>query len=548
MTTLDRRNFIKVAAVGTGVVATGALAACSPTNNAKTNTKTASTGAIDWAEEYDVVVVGCGGAGACAALSALENDPTTTVAIFECASSIGGNSALNRGNYGAAGSDIQKKQGETDELFRDDSADLYFAEKCKLGDYRMDPKLTRIFADQCLEGLHWLQNLGIEFQKVGMYDESIPAPENLQGLKLHMQFNPDFTNGAWLGVQTKGRHHKSGTYKGETGGKAMITAILDRMNELGDVQIFTDSPVTSLIREEQLAGDVLGVYAQKEGKDPVAIRAKRGVILTAGGFSANVDMCRLHDPRIPEDCSNTGCASVDGAILTAAVDIGAETRQMDFIQHTFEVSAVDHTIAPTFLKRGAYINVDSEGKRFWKEMENKAAFRDARVTLLHELGHNLWWSVTDSAAIERLQLKEEAVTEALEKGITVKADTLEELAGLMEIDPNALQTTVDRWNGSCEAGVDEDFGQESMFLHSINKPPYYAEKRCYYIHSTPGGLTINENTQVIDRHNQPIGRLYAAGEITGGVHGTERNGGCSWTDCVVFGRIAGREASSETAA
>jgi fumarate reductase flavoprotein subunit len=135
---------------------------------------------------------------------------------------------------------------------------------------------------------------------------------------------------------------------------------------------------------------------------------------------------------------------------------------------------------------------------------------------------------------------------AIDDGLVFRADNLNGIADIIGVPAANLIESVDRYNGFVDAGVDEDFGQEKRHLHRIDAPPYYAEKRAYYIHSTPGGLRINENTQVIDRHDSVIPRLYAAGEVTGGVHGTERNGGCSWTDCVVFGRIAGANAAAQT--
>jgi fumarate reductase flavoprotein subunit len=546
LTRMTRRGFLTTAGVGLIAAAgSSALVGCTP-NSEKPSEAAVGEASVEvsWAEEYDVIIVGSGAAGFASALSVLQEDATASVVVYEQLDMIGGNSALNRGNYGACGTDIQIKQGEDDEAFRDDNPDLYFSEKCKLGDYRMDPKLTRIFADNSLDGYHWLNNLGVSFQKVGMYDEPVPLPENPQGLKLHMCFNADFKDGTWIGPQTKGRHHKSATYQGVTGGNAAIGAMQDAANVLGDLSVVTGTKVTGIIREKGLSGEVLGVFIQKQGDVEQAIQAKRAVIITAGGFSANTEMVTKHDPRVPVDAINTGCAGVDGSAIIAAQDIGADVRGMDFIQHTFELSGTDKTAAPLFLKRGEYINVDGSGKRFWTEMENKATFRDGRVTLLHELGHNSWWSVTDTAAAERLKLSEEDLNKAIDAGLVFKAETVEDLASVIGVPSAVLVETVNRWNGFVDAGVDEDFGQEKRYLHRVDQAPFYAESRCYYIHSTPGGLRITEKTEVVDRVGDVIPRLFAAGEVTGGVHGTERNGGCSWTDCVVFGRIAGAQAAA----
>lgn len=534
---LSRRSFIATAGAGIGAMAAASLlSGCSSDQKAADNTQA-------WDEEYDIVIVGSGGAGFASALSAKETSADVSIAIYERLPVIGGNSALSSGNYGAAGTDIQKKQGETDDLYKDDSPDLYFKEKCKLGGYRSKPELTRIFADQALDGFNWLNGLGVTFQKAAMYDEAIPAPENVQGLSFKFGYNPEFKDGMWLGCQTKGRHHKSATYGDLKGGSATIQAMSDAAQKFGGIDVVTNAQVTKLIREEQLSGEVLGVEVAM-GNSVKRVKARKGVVLAAGGFSANTEMCHKFDPRISLESTNTGCSGVDGQALIMAQDIGADTQGMDFIQPTFEDSYNDCTQGVIFNKRGSYISIGHDGKRFWKETENKSTFRDARLERLYELGYYWWWNIADAASLERMSPDSDEFELLKEIGNTIECQTVEELASVMDVPANVLQETIDRWNGFCDAGVDEDFGQEKAYLNKIATPPFYAESRCYNRHSTPGGLCITEKTEVIDRNTQIIPRLYAVGEITGGVHGSERNGGCSWTENVVFGRIAGREVAS----
>lgn len=490
-----------------------------------------------WDEEHDVVIVGSGAAGLVAAVSACEADPEADVCVLESLSVWGGNSILNQGNYGACQTDVQIAAGKEDERFRDDNPDLYFAEKCKLGDYRMDPALTRVFADNALDGYLWLNGLGCTWNKAAMYDEEIVAPTNDAGRRFHLQFNSSFVDGRWIGCQTKGRHHKGAAYGEYTGGQAPMHALYDAATA-GGVAIELDSKVVSIVREGFLEGGVLGV----ETADGRRIRARRGVVLAAGGYSANIELCRMYDPRIPASAKNTGCPGVDGTALIAAVDAGASTRGLDFVQVTYQEGANSLTARPLFAKTGSYINVDWQGARFWMETENKAAYRDAKTTLLHELGLETWWSVSDSAAAERLGLAEEKIQQSVDAGTTLRADTLEELAGLMGVPADGLVAGVERWNHLVEQGEDEDFGQAPEYMHEISAAPFYAEERCLYVHSTPGGVCIDTQARVLDRRGEVIPGLYAAGEVTGGVHGTERNGGCSWTDCTVFGRIAGAQA------
>lgn len=532
---VTRRTFMRGMAL-TAASAAGAAALSGCSNQVAQGTETSGSKSVAWDESFDTVVIGAGAAGFAAALSAAENNADASILILEKSAMIGGNSAVSGGNYGAPGTPLQIKQGESDEAFENDSPDLYYEEKRKLGEYRSDPKLTRVFADKALEGYEWLTSLGVEFGKVGTYEKPITLPENPQGMYLHSIYNMQFSDGQWIGAMTKGRHHKESVYKGQSGGGANIAAMKDAADAFGNITVRTKSEVTEILREGVLTGDVLGVVA--EGKN---IEAKRGVVLASGGFSANAEMCSKYDSRLSVEGRNTGVESVTGDSLISAIDIGADTMNMDFVQIRMARSGISYSCDLLLEKQGTYIDIDPNGERFWKEVPDSQAYRSARLTELYERGFINWWSVSDSSAIEANKVKDEALQQAFGEGSIVQCDSVEELAKTIDVPVNTLQATLDRFNGFVDSGIDEDFGLESKHLKwKVATPPYYAVPRTYYRQHTCGGVCTNENAQVVDRRGKTIPRFYAAGEAMGGVHGTERNGGCGWTECIVFGRLAGK--------
>lgn len=534
-TMITRRKFIAGATAGAvAMTGIGALVGCSTDA-----TGTGGASDIAWDESYDVVVIGGGAAGYASAITAAEQDPEATIVILEKLAMTGGNSALSGGNYGAPNTDVQTKQGETNEAFRDDSPDLYYNEKRKLGAYRSNPALTRIFADNALEGYEWLKGMGITWGRVGTYETAVPVPESPQGMHLQSMYNVDFVDGEWIGTMTKGRHHRDGVYKEFTSGGANIAAMSDRAATHANITISVNSPVTAIIREGTLEGDILGVRVG-EGDRATTVQAKRGIVLAAGGFSANGAMCAKYDSRLNPDGRNTGVDGVTGDALIAAQDIGADTMNMDFVQIRMQRSGINYGGALLIEEHGSYIDIDPEGKRFWKEMGDVTAFRYARLTDLYERGFDTWWSISDSQALVVNEVESEDLEDSFAEGTTVECATIEDLAQVVGVPVGTLQETIERYNGFVDAGIDDDFGQESANLQwKIETPPYYAVPRTYYRQYTCGGVVITENAEVTDRRGEVIPRLYAAGESLGGVHGTERNGGCGWTECIVFGRLAG---------
>ena len=567
---VTRREFIKVAAVGTaGMAAAGSLAGCSVPEAG-----VSAVQPMTWDEEADVVIVGTGAAGLSAAVEAADNG--ASVLVLEKLPSIGGCSRASGGNYGSAGDDLQLQMAEeadNPEYFLDDSAELYYQEKLKLGGYINDPEVVRVWADEARDGYEWFRNLGMIHTTVRMYSSLGPVrqPDNPKAMYFFNVWNTPFEDGEWIGAFTKGRHHRGGTYEEFSSGEAGVMCLADAAEERG-AEIRTEMQVTEIIRENGLSGDVLGVKVRDLANDAdLMIRAKKGVVLAAGGFAANAEMCKKYDPRLTTDRVNSGSAApgaltdggrpgreatdspgrgTTGEVLVAAIDIGADVHNLSHTQLRMARSTAAYTGPKAGVpvdEGGEYIDVDGEGNRFWMEGGELATDRYARLTHLHEkgirtrMGNHTWWGICDSQVMSD---DPEEVQTYLDNEQAFVADTLEELAGIMEVPAENLVATVERYNELVDMGADEDFGRLSEDLtHKIEQPPFYAMPKCYYRHHSMGGVRINPNAEVVDRRGQVIPRLYAAGEQAGSTQGKERNGGCGWTDCIVFGRIAGRNAA-----
>ena len=542
---VTRRSFIKGAAIA-GVAGVTVFAGPSESRNV-----TGPSGQ-KWDREADVVVVGSGAAGLCAAIEGA--DSKAKVIVLEKMPNLGGCSKVSGGNYGSYNTPVQKKAAEKDaQHFGNDSADLFYEEKLLLGGYLNDPAIVRVFADQALDGYNWLTNLGFIHDTIRFYSSlgPNPMPENPKAMYLNMLWNTPFVQGDWEGPFSKGRHHMGGKYLNFFSGEAGVMCLADNVRKRG-VPILTQMEVIEIIRKNGLSGDALGVRVKDAsiGKE-LSIRAKRGVVLAAGGFTANGKMCNRYDPRLHPEVKGAGEASpgasgagCTGEVLLAAMDIGADTALLHMQQLRMSASAVAYAGIGSDLiaeKDGTYIDVDPQAMRFWMEGGDQAVYREARLTVLHQKGIYKWWGICDSKGANKAYVKG-----ALEAGSAFAADTLSQLADIIKVPGANLIATVERYNKFVDQKEDADFGQFKMNLkQKIATGPFYAMPKTYYRHHSLGGLRINTDSQVLDRYDRVIPRLYAAGEITGSTHGWERNGGCGWTDCVVFGRIAGKKVAAE---
>jgi fumarate reductase flavoprotein subunit len=189
-----------------------------------------------------------------------------------------------------------------------------------------------------------------------------------------------------------------------------------------------------------------------------------------------------------------------------------------------------------------YIDLGKDGNRFWTEKDKAEEYMDAEMMSLHEKGYKSWWRLGDSQSVAKAITPQNL--EVFKQKYGSICNTIKEVAAVIGCPEATLQATIDRYNTYVANKKDTEFGKPKSALgHPLNQPPYYVTELTFYSRTTPGGLRINTSAQVLDVTGAPIPRLYAAGEVTGNVHGRFRNnGGDSWTDMTCFGRIAGAKA------
>ncbi len=273
-------------------------------------------------------------------------------------------------------------------------------------------------------------------------------------------------------------------------------------------------------------------------------------MLAAGGFFRYKIFRRLQDPRItPETDSTNHPGATAGALLTA-FRAGAYTVQPSWIQYG-PWGCADETgfgVGSMFNVNGSFpfgISVNPRtGKRYMNELADRRTRTEAMFKVIHEKGDddkNFPINFCDSRALKHMLPGH--YEKALEAGICKKFDTIDALAAEYKIPVAELKKTIARYNEFVKKGKDEDFGKPVAATTTkgidISVPPFYAERGTPKVHHTMGGLNINTKAQVINSLTaQPIPNLYAAGEITGGVHGASRLGSVAITDCLTFGMIA----------
>ncbi|MDL2307341.1 flavocytochrome c [Desulfovibrio sp. OttesenSCG-928-C06] len=457
-----------------------------------------------WDQTVDVVVVGTGFAGLAAAIEA--SDAGASVLVIDKAAMIGGNSAIASGLYNCANPKLQKKLGI------EDSPELHYQQTLAGGDYRGIPEKVRFYAENALSGLEWLEKMGVEF------DPKVFAAVGATYPRSHAPLN-------------NGR------------GGAIISA-LKKQADARKITVKMNCALTAVIRDKCIEGEVLGVEV-KDGKRVKFIKATRGVVLATGGFGADVSMRSKYAPQYDKDLPTTNVPWATGEAITYAQDVGADVSGMDYIQllvacNYFTKKYGD--LANLGIESAIFLNLD--GKRYVAE--------DARRDILAGSTMNqrekvfIW--LADDLAGKRYSL--ERIQQAVDKGLCFTAPTLEELAKLLEnkmkIPAAEILASVKHYNQMVAAGVDKDFGKKKVNLKPLEKGPFWASPTQAGVHHTMGGLcTKTDTAQVIDRHGEIVPRLYAAGEVTGGIHGTNRLGGNATSDCVVFGRLAGQKVAKE---
>lgn len=442
--------------------------------------------------QADIVVIGGGGAGMTAAIQAVQ-DGATDVVIVEKMPITGGNTTRSTGGLNAAATPYQEEEGI------EDSVDLFVEDTMKGGKELNDKELVTVMAEKSADALDWVNELGADLTVVGMFG----------------------------GASVKRIHRPSDT---SAVGPVLVKTLNAEIEKLG-IPVLLETKAEEVLVDDE--GKVCGVtVTDKDGKTSTIDCT--AVILATGGFGANSEMVVEYKPDLAGFCTtNHAGATGDGIAMAKKVD--AALVDMEQIQTHPTVNPDTQTMYTEGVRGNGAILVNKEGKRFVNEMET----RDVVSAAILEQTDGVCYLLFDQAVRESLA----AIESYIKAGIVTEADTPEELGEAIGIDGAALAETLKTYAGYQAAGKDEEFGRESMEL-PLDKPKYYAALCAPAIHHTMGGVKINTETEVLKEDGSPIPGLFAAGEVTGGVHGGNRLGGNAVTDIVVFGRIAGSAAES----
>ena len=467
----------------------------------------------EWDESYDVVVVGGGFAGLAAAYSA--DEAGASVCLVEKLSTTGGNSAINGGQYAAYTSDRAAELQEKFDLVPD-TAEKHIEDTMNGGDLMSNPALVREMVYGSPVYFNLLLKNGLEIR------DTLARP---------------------------GGHYGYRTYVTKDQVGSDITNLQLDMLKKTDAVIELETKMVEIYRTRDEANRVVGIrVATADGYK--TIEAKKGVILATGGFSSNVQMRETQVPYLTADLPTTNIkAASTGEGIYLAQAIGANTTQMSNIQRypwadpntgVLDKYAVWPFTGPSY----GVIYVDYNGNRYVNEGDRRDVCANAAVNT----GFVSTYAIFTEPIVSFT--KPEEIVAGVETGRVLKADTIEELVEKINafevkgqfptVTAENLKATIEKHNSYIDNGVDPDFGKVMAdTMVKIEEGPYYAIPQFPSVHHTMGGLVINTKTQVVDIYGQPIEGLFAAGEVTGGVHGTNRLGSNADADACSFGYISG---------
>ena len=498
--------------------------------------------AEDSTVDADVVVVGAGGAGMTAAITAAGEGKS--VVILESQPMVGGNSVRATGGMNA-GKTVYQDENEFGE-----SAGVEKTLKTAAEKYADNETITALAKTVSEQWAAYQANPTGYFDSVELMEldtmiggKGINDPELVETLCANSADAIDWLdehgitlhNVSSFGGASVKRIHRPVNAEGKTVsvGSYMIPLLQENCEKAG-VKMMLDTTATEILTDAN--GAAVGVKATGASGETVTVNAK-AVVLATGGFGANLDMVVKYKPEL-KGFMTTNAPGIQGQGIEMAQAIGAATVDMDQIQIHPTVEANTAALITEGLRGDGAILINEEGKRFIDEVGTRDVVSAAEIAQTGSYS----WLVVDQAMVDASSV----IQGYIKKGYTVTGATYEELGKAMGVDAAAFAETMDKWNGYVEAKNDPDFGRTS-FANPLNTAPYYAVKVTAGVHHTMGGLKINANTEVLNEKGEVIPGLFAAGEVTGGVHGANRLGGNAVADFTVFGRIAGAAASDYAA-
>ena len=486
-----------LAIVGLSLTACGGNAqnkSTSSSSSEKTDAKAGASKTMTYAEpsslkkSYDVIIVGSGGAGMTAAIEA--KDAGMNPVILEKMPMAGGNTSKASAGLNASETSVEKAQGITD------SNDKFYEETLKGGGGTNDKELIRYFVDHSAAAVDWLAQNDIVL-------------DNL-------------TTTGGMSVSRTHRPHD-----GSAVGAYLVKGLEENISKR-DIPVFVNSDVTKINEKD---GKVSGVEVKIEGETKQV--DSKAVVVTTGGFGANQKMIAKYRPDL-KDYVTTNAAGSTGDGIEMISALGGALVDMDKIQiHPTVFQKTGYLVSESIRGEGAIL-VNKEGKRFFNEMDTRDKVSAAELKQDGKYAYAIFGEGTKD--------KVKAVDQYISKDMVVEADNVEELAKKLDIKPEELNATVTKWNKAVADKKDSEFGRTTGMTNDISGK-VYAIKVAPGIHHTMAGVKINTQTQVLKEDGQPIKGLYAAGEVTGGLHGGNRIGGNAVADIIIFGRQAGQESA-----
>ena len=497
--------------------------------------------AKDWSIDCDIVIVGAGGAGMSAAIEAANAGKKAV--ILESLAMVGGNSIRSTGGINAAktkyqdenefgeSAGVEKTLTAAAEKYADnetitalaakvqeqwdayqaspegyfDSEELFALDTMIGGKGKNDPALVATLVENSADAIRWLEQIGAP----------MPSVSSFGGASVKRIHRP---------VNAEGKTISVGSY--------VVPILHENLEKLG-VDILLETTAKKILTDAD--GHAVGIEAVGSSGEKVTVNAK-AVVLATGGFGANFEMVTKYRPELAGFMS-TNAPGALGQGLTMAEELGAATVDLDQIQIHPTVEANTASLITEGLRGDGAILLNAEGQRFIDEVGTRDVVSAAEIA--QPGGYA--WLIVDQAMADASNV----IQGYIKHGFAVEGADYPALAAALELDPAALEESMNRWNEAVANKSDPDFNRTS-FASPLSTAPYYAIKVMPGIHHTMGGLKINTEAAVLNESGTPIPGLFAAGEVTGGVHGANRLGGNAVADFTVFGRIAGQSAAAYT--
>ena len=459
--------------------------------------------------QADVVVIGGGGAGLAAAIAAHQSSAKKVI-VLEKMGFLGGSTNVSEGALNAPDPVRQGKQGI------EDSVEKFYEQTMKGGHDKGTPALVHYLTSHAMEEVNWLESLGVKFK------DAVGTA----------------TGALWQ------RSHYPATPSGNTYIRTFEQVIRDTN---GSIQVLTDTPVKSITTAD---GHVTGVIAENFGRKVVV--SADAVVIATGGFGANIEMRQKYNTGVWKAVKldkSIGCTNLQKAAqgdgLAMAKAVGADLTGLDDIQiHPCGTpgTGLMENIRTSGRNR---LFVNSEGARF----VNEGAARDVLANAIFQQPGGTYWVVVNHLRYPSEDFVDNngaTIRNMLALGAVVAAPTLDELAAKTGMDPKKLKASVDGYNKVVTGKTKDPLGfvANNKADRTLDGGPWYACKKVPTVHHTMGGIRINDKAQVLDASGHVIKGLYAAGEVTGGIHGSNRLGGNAIADVMVFGRTAGQNAAT----